>query len=65
MRGRAHASITTSGSRQLAYLVENVTAYNTLPERTITELVNMTTMMSVLDIWQHTHRAPRTSLGHC
>lgn len=47
MRGRAHASITTSGSRQLAYLVENVTAYNTPPER-ITELVNMTTMMSVL-----------------
>ena len=43
MRGRAHASITTSGSRQLAYLVENVTAYNTPPER-ITELVNMTTM---------------------
>lgn len=41
------ASITISGSRQLAYLVETVTADNTPPER-ITELVNMTTMMSVL-----------------
>ncbi len=41
------ASITISGSRRLAYLVETVTADNTPPER-ITELVNMTTMMSVL-----------------
>jgi uncharacterized protein with NAD-binding domain and iron-sulfur cluster len=41
------ASITISGSRQLEYLVETVTADNTPPER-ITELVNMTTMMSVL-----------------
>ena len=48
------ASITISGSRQLAYLVETVTADNTPPER-ITELVNMTTMMSVLE---HLANAP-------
>ncbi len=41
------ASITISGSRQLAYLVETVTADNTPPAR-ITELVNVATMMSVL-----------------
>ena len=41
------ASITISGSRQLAYLVETVTADNTPPAR-ITELLNVTTMMSVL-----------------
>ena len=41
------ASITISGSRQLAYLVETVTADNTRPAR-ITELLNVTTMMSVL-----------------
>lgn len=41
------ASITISGSRQLAYLVETITADTTPPER-ITELVKMTTVMSVL-----------------
>jgi len=41
------ASITISGGRQLAYLVKTVTADKT-PPASITELVNVTTMMSVL-----------------
>ena len=50
------ASITISGGRQLAYLVETVTADKTPPAR-ITELVNVITMMSVLGYLANTPTA--------